>query len=144
VAAGGLSQHTLKSLIRRIHASNVVILLDTCKSGRFSETFGTRGFVRKKALSRFGQTTGTYMVAATTSQQLALESAGLGHGVFTHAVLEALEGKGDLDHDGEVTVRGLVTFVEKEVARITLEKFDVEQFPVTNGNGRNFPLSVTR
>ncbi len=141
VARQGISQETLRELIRRIPARRVVVLMDTCKSGQFSENFGTRGFKMKKNLSLLGQSTGMYMVAATTSQQLALEDTSLGHGLFTWAVLAALEGKADADSDKAVSIHELIRFIQDEVARVSKERFDHEQFPVTSGLGQDFPIS---
>ncbi len=139
---GGVSQAELQERIRRIPARKLVVLLDTCKSGAVSLGFATRGLAEKKALSVLGQAAGIYLVAASTSRQLALEDQKLGHGLFTWSLLEGLKGKADFDSDRAVTVRELVTFLESEVARVSREKFSQEQFPVTHGTGRNFPLAV--
>ncbi len=142
--AGGISQTELQDLIRRVPARKLVVLLDTCKSGAVSLGFATRGLAEKKALSVLGQASGIYLVAASTSRQLALEDKDLGHGLFTWSLLRGLEGKADIDGDKAVTVRELVTFLEAEVARVSKSTFGQEQFPVTHGTGRNFPLALIR
>lgn len=139
---GGISQTEIQDRIRRVPARKLVVLLDTCKSGAVSLGFATRGLAEKKALSVLGQAAGIYLVAASTSRQLALEDQKLGHGLFTWSLLRGLDGKADFDGDRAVTIRELVTFLESEVSRVSREKFSREQFPVTHGTGRNFPLVV--
>ena len=138
----GLSQTDMMELIRRIPARKLVVLLDTCKSGALSLGFAARGLAEKKALSVLGQAAGVYLVAASTSRQVALEDAKLGHGLFTWSLLAGLGGKADFDRDRSVTIRELVTFLESEVARVSKESFGQEQFPVTHGTGRNFPIAI--
>ncbi|MFT5435063.1 MAG: hypothetical protein ACI9OJ_005780, partial [Myxococcota bacterium] len=142
VKTGGISQSALRELIRRIPARKVVVLLDTCKSGAVSLGFASRSLGEKKALSLLGQAAGIYLIAASTSRQLALEDSNLGHGLFTWSLLRGLEGHADHDGDRTVTIRELVTFLETEVSRVSKETFDQEQFPVTHGNGRNFPIAI--
>ena len=137
----GVSQETLKGLIRQIPARKVIVMLDTCKSGQFSENFGARGFKIKKSLSLLGRTTGTYLVAASTSKQLALEDTKLGHGLFTWVLLEGLSGKADRDKDKAISIHELIAYTETEVARISKERLGQEQFPVSSGLGQDFPLS---
>ena len=149
----GISQEDLMDAIRRIPARKVVVLLDTCKSGAIADQLGiaggggasgTRGLAEKRALAVLAKASGVYLVAASTARQAAVEDSDLGHGVFTHALVTGLGGAADLDADRAVSVRELVTYVESEVARITQERFYREQFPVTHGTGRNFPLALTR
>jgi WD40 repeat protein len=140
----GLSQGALQEMVKAIPARRVIMLLDTCKSGKLTDAFGSRGFKIKKSLTLFSQTTGTYMVAASTAQQLALEDTKLGHGIFTYAVLEGVKGGADYDDDGQVSIRELILYLDSEVARISKEKFNREQYPVAFGTGRNFPLVSTQ
>lgn len=140
LVAQGVSQSALQDMIKAVPARRVIMLLDTCKSGKLTDAFGSRGFKIKKSLTLFSQTTGTYMVAASTAQQLALEDTKLGHGVFTYAVLEGVKGGADYDADGQVSIRELILYLDSEVTRISREKFNREQYPVAFGTGRNFPL----
>jgi len=142
VAEQGISQAAIMQAIKGIPARKVVVLIDTCKSGALTEAMGTRGLAEKRALSVLGRASGVYLIAASTSQQEAVEDAKLGHGVFTWALLRGLDGAADLDRDRAVSVRELVTFVETEVSRVTRERFQREQFPVTYGTGRNFPVGM--
>lgn len=142
-----IPQSDIMAAIRRVPARKVVVLLDTCKSGALADQLaargaGTRGLAEKRALAVLAKASGVYLIAASTAAQAAVEDSALGHGVFTHALLAALAGAADLDADRAVSVRELVTYVESEVARISQERFQREQFPVTHGTGRNFPLAL--
>ena len=55
-------------------------------------------------------------------------------------LLQAIAGKGDLDHDGMIGVTELVAYVEKEVPRLTRELFSEAQYPVRYLAGMDYPL----
>lgn len=142
IREAGISQETLMTHIQAIPARKVVIFMDSCKAGGASAAMAARGLAEKKALAVLAQAAGVYMVGASTSHQDALEDARLGHGVFTWALLRGLEGKADLDGDKAVSVRELVTWLEAEVARVSSAHLGREQYPVSYGTGRNFPLTL--
>ncbi len=50
---------------------------------------------------------------------MAFERRDLGHGIFTHFLLEGLAGRADLDRDGNVDVDEIYRFVSQEVERST-------------------------
>ena len=53
--------------------------------------------------------------SATDSATEAQEDANLGHGIFTYALAEGLNGKADLMNKGAVNITGLFNFVSSEV-----------------------------
>lgn len=63
---------------------------------------------------------GATIIGASGGAEFALEMEALGNGVFTHLVLQCLEGKkGDRDGDGRIDVSELRTFVERETSELT-------------------------
>ena len=86
-----------------------VMLVDTCHSGN---AFNAR-LVKDAADASIN------VFAATDAETLAQEQTSLGHGVFTHAVLQGLEGDADKLADRLVQMNELRDFVSKRVRTLT-------------------------
>jgi WD40 repeat protein len=82
-----------------------VLFLDTCHSGN--------AYSAKLGNSAYHANIITY--ASARFDQEALEDAKLGHGLFTYAVAEGLDGKGGLAEKREISTKGLAEFVIKRV-----------------------------
>jgi len=112
----------IQGILGRIPAERVVLLLDTSYSG----VAGGRSFVPSNArprnlsdqfLERLTKGRGRLVITASGPNEVALEPADLGHGLFTYYLLEALSGKADRNGDGIVTVSELYPYVEDQVER---------------------------
>ena len=112
----------IQGILDRIPAERVVLLLDTSYSG----VAGGRSFVPSNArprnlsdqfLERLTKGRGRLVITASGPNEVALEPADLGHGLFTYYLLEALSGKADRNGDGIVTVSELYPYVEDQVER---------------------------
>ncbi len=53
----------------------------------------------------------------------------LGHGVFFHHLLEALDGKGDLNEDGKLSYQELAEFTRRKTAQYAAVRLQVLQTP---------------
>ena len=104
-----LRNSDLSLLLDRIPANKCVFVMDCCFSG------GQVQGAKLKSVSPadtpigtdvYGQLSvaGRVIVSASQSHQVSLETAQLGHGIFTHHLLEALDGKADLDTDARVSL----------------------------------------
>ena len=62
------------------------------------------------------------------------------HGVFTYALLRALEGAADTDNDGMVNVAEIGQYIDEQVPAITRRKWGYEQFPMMETRGNRFPV----
>ena len=56
---------------------------------------------------------GKLIIVASTPSQSAWESAAVGHGLFTEALLSGL--KGEAAHKGEVTINSLCDYIDKRM-----------------------------
>ncbi|GAB6096128.1 hypothetical protein JCM14469_23810 [Desulfatiferula olefinivorans] len=132
-----LSSGDLADALRTITARKVLVLIDACKAGAALTAF--RGFEDRKALAQLSRAAGVHVVAASTRDQLAAEVTDLGHGVFTHTLLEGLSGRA-AGPDSPVTVRKLMAYIEETLPEMTLRYRQEAQFPVVDSRGMDFPL----
>jgi uncharacterized caspase-like protein len=117
-----LPMDEIQRIFARIPAERIVMLLDTCYSG----TAGGRTFMRQQIragsindqfLERLTRSKGRVIITASGANEVALESAELGHGIFTYFLLQGLGGQADRNGDGVVTVSELYEYVEEQVDR---------------------------
>lgn len=121
-------------LSRRFASQRVVFLLDTCFSGAAGDRSagartlgvfaGTRNLPRldDAFLARVASATGKVMLTASGINELSQELDSLGHGVFTHYVIEGLKGKADEDENGYVSVGEVFKYVSAKVPEKTQQR----------------------
>jgi len=151
----GLSTAELGEALREVKAQKVVLVLDACHSGAAISALGQilasrSAGAHTKAAQLFARVYGTFLIAASTDAQFALEAKEFGHGVLTYTLLAGLGGidtgplanqTADLQKDNLVTVGELITYIEEHVPTLTA-KYQRQQYPVTSKLGQNFPLSI--
>jgi len=71
-------------------------------------------------------------MTASRPNEVSLEMAELGHGLFTYYLLQGLGGAADLNRDGIVSLQELYEYVEQEVTR-TSRALGGNQHPVLKG-----------
>ncbi|HEV7671089.1 MAG TPA: caspase family protein [Thermoanaerobaculia bacterium] len=130
-----------------IRAQRILVLADTCHSGAVLEkgnaASGTTLNFFNKYLENLAQRMGRLVVTASQSHESSLEKPELGHGVFTHALLEGLSGSADDNPaDGVVTAGELIDYVRTNVPTET----HGEQHPSFDQQGfdLNLPLAHVR
>lgn len=120
--SSALPMDELETIFSRIEAERIVAFLDTCYSGAAGgRTFGSRktraGQVDDEFIERLARSKGRAIITASRSTEVSLELPELGHGVFTHYLIEGLRGAGDGNKDGIVTLQELYEYVEAQVSR---------------------------
>lgn len=142
-----LSQDVLKELIANIPASKKLIVLDTCNAGKLGDVLQvamlTRGMSDDTAMKVLSRAVGSTVLAAATSVQEALEGY-RGHGLFTWAIVEGLNGAADADRDGYVKTLELADYVDNQVPDLAEKVFHHKQFPIVSPSGQGFPLTRTK
>ena len=138
----GISATMLKQYAQEINAQKQVFILDACQSAGALETVAVRGAAEEKAIAQLARSTGTFWITATGSNQFATEFEKLGHGIFTYALLDGINGAGDANRDKKLTVRELSTFIENKVPELSEKYKGSAQFPSAYSFGNDFPIVI--
>lgn len=140
--ARGISATDIKNFLTQIKSQKQIILMDACHSGGAVKSFSTRGVATdEKAMVQLARSSGVVMIASSGTKQLATEFEALKHGVFTYALLEALDGKAD-NGDRKITVNELKFYMEDRVPELTKQYGGQAQYPTGYITGNDFPISV--
>lgn len=106
----------------RIEAEQLVVFLDACYSG----AAGGRTFASKRTravrvdevfLDRLTRSKGRAIVTASRASEVSIELPELGHGLFTHYLVQGLRGAADLDRDGIVSLQEAYQYLEQQVSQ---------------------------
>ncbi len=143
LAQKGISATEMKELASSIKAQKQLFVLDACQSAGAVESIAMRGAAEEKAIAQLARSTGTHWLTASGSEQFATEFAELGHGVFTYALLQGLQGKAD-SGDKKVTINELKAFIESQVPELTQQYKGTPQYPASYGYGQDFPVSIVK
>jgi len=129
-----LSLNNLMTLLGKLPCKRVVVLLDSC----FAGAAGARTLAKLKSL-RISEKSyknltdvsgeGLVILAASSENQVSHEEDSLQAGVFTHYLLDGLNGKANMNGDGKINILGLYEYVTREVSKYTHSK----QTPVFRG-----------
>ena len=96
---------TLRERIMALPSTLKIVVLDACQSGAFSGVKGAAPAAdfSYNSVSRL-RAAGVAVMASSSGSELSQESDRLGASYFTHYLLVALRGAGDIDGDGEVSL----------------------------------------
>jgi uncharacterized caspase-like protein len=120
--SGAVSWRDLKSVLD-VRAQKLV-LLDTCHSegvsGKRAEKLrGTPQATDNARLVKDLQDFGAVVLASSRGSESSVESEAWGHGAFTYALLQGLNGEASLLHEDTITMKELDTYVSAKVPQLT-------------------------
>jgi uncharacterized caspase-like protein/Flp pilus assembly protein TadD len=134
---------------KNLHAEKVIVLADTCHSGKIGGGMGNRSADNAGVVNTYLQEAsqargGIALLTSSAASEVSSEGAewGEGHGVFTYYLLKGMQGAADYRPcNGIVTVGELFEYVRENVERATNDK----QHPCigTNDYDRNLPVAIT-
>jgi WD40 repeat protein/uncharacterized caspase-like protein len=141
IEKAGMDQDKFQAWFAKIPARKSILLYDTCESGSLTgnKIRGSDIDERLGALNRMTRATGRTFLTATTDDAPALEGYH-GHGVFTYAILDALD-HGDVNKNGLIEVSELADYVDRKVPDISFDAFKLRQIPQRSIVGNNFALT---
>jgi len=115
----GLSKDEIDNLIYSIPVPKTLVLFDTCRSGRVASTRGT-GRAMEEVIDELSNSSGIFILSASSGREAAYEDPEWGNGAFTKAVDEGLMmGKADLNGNGYIGVLELQMYVSDRVKDLT-------------------------
>jgi hypothetical protein len=121
--------------------SKVILMADTCHSG--SITGKRRGVsdLTKALKELVDSDAGVVVMTASTGREESQERREWGHGAFTEAIIEGLEGGANYNNDKTIDIKELDLFITIKVKELT----DGRQHPTTEipKTMPNFPLIFT-
>lgn len=142
LAAKGISATELKGFLTQLKSQKQIILMDACHSGGALKSLNVRAAAAdERAIVQLARSSGVVMIASSGSKQFATEFDQLKHGVFTYALLEALDGKGD-NGDKKITVNEIKLYMEERVPDLTKQYGGQAQYPTGYITGNDFPISI--
>jgi uncharacterized caspase-like protein len=119
-----ISSDELAQWLGGVDARGIVLIIDACHSAASVEAAGFKpGPMGDRTFGQLAYDKGITVLAATQPADSALESRYLGQGVLSYALGEALEvargrHRGDLNHDGAVTIEEWLEFAEARVPQL--------------------------
>lgn len=138
----GISATELRGLLTQVKSQKQIILMDACHSGGALKSLNVRAAATdEKAIVQLARSSGVVMIASSGTKQYATEFDQLKHGVFTYALLEALDGKAD-NGDKKITVNEIKFFMEERVPELTKQYGGQAQYPTGYITGNDFPISI--
>ncbi len=140
-----VSAEELRMFSMSLKAQKQLYIFDACQSGGMTEMLAARGAAEEKAIALLARSTGTYWFTASGSEQFATEFAQLGHGVYTYALLQGLQGQADSgSKDKQITVQELDVFIKNRVPELSEKHKGQAQYPKSYGGGDDFPVIIVK
>jgi hypothetical protein len=121
----------LYAALDKLPATNITVVLDSCFSGAGGRSVIAKG-ARPMVLSVENAVLAggkTAVLAASSGAQISSTFEEQGHGLLTYFFLKGLQGEGDLNHDGTITLAELYEYVKPNVQRIARKQYNNEQQP---------------
>jgi peptidoglycan/xylan/chitin deacetylase (PgdA/CDA1 family)/uncharacterized caspase-like protein len=135
-ATDAIPMTEIQNIAESLEARHVLFVMDACYSG-LGLTRGGGGFLRENA-KRIGR----QMLTAGGADQLVADSGPNGHSVFTWTLLQALNGRADLNGDGLVTATEMAAYVAPAVASVSEQTPAFGSLPGSQGGDFIFELPV--
>jgi len=136
-----ISDEDLQDALENLNASAIVLVIDACRSGQALQADDPRqGPMNSKGLAQLAYDKGMYILAASQSNQNALELAKLGHGLLTYTLINAglSEDKADFaPKDGRILLREWFDYAVQMVPQMQREAMTK-----TTDSGTNGPVVV--
>lgn len=124
--------NTIVSKLEKSRAKNIVIILDSCfsgKAGRTPKLFAMKqkgiGIIPKFAQER------ALVISGSKGNQASLEFDKVGHGYFTYYLLLGMKGEADKDRNGSITDKEICSYIAEKMK----EELGARQTPICSNEG---------
>jgi WD40 repeat protein len=123
--AGTVNDRELEAAIEEIDASQIILVIDACQSGKTLESDDPRqGPMNSQGLAQLAYEKGMYILAAAQGDEAAKELSQFGHGLLTYALVEEglRQAKADDNpKDGKILIREWLDYATQRVPKLQLE-----------------------
>ncbi|HBT76283.1 MAG TPA: hypothetical protein DEB39_05005 [Planctomycetaceae bacterium] len=130
---------TVFEALERSKATYKLMIVDACRNNPFRSKNLGHGASVLQTIQNPPQ--GVMLLQSCARDEKSYEDDELRQGVFTHFLVEGLQGKA-ADKDGKVTFFGLFKYASEETQRRTLNQFRKIQRPYFQGEGADFVLAT--
>ena len=143
--ASALSNSDFNRLLLSIKSRRLIVFMDSCYSGGVSEKKARDVKIVGDPYEKMAEGEGRLVIAASQPDQRSFEDENLGHGVFTHHLIEALSGAADSDNDGYVTAMEVYKYLSGAVPKTARQLAGGVQEPILRGDLKtDFTLTTNR
>nr|AAU82846.1 conserved hypothetical protein [uncultured archaeon GZfos1D1] len=143
--ASALSNSDFNRLLLSIKSRRLVVFMDSCYSGGVSEKKARDVKIVEDPYEKMAEGEGRLVIAASQPDQRSFEDENLGHGIFTHHLIEALSGAADLDNNGYVKAMEVYKHLSDTVPKTAMRLAGGVQEPILRGDLKtDFVLTVNR
>ena len=119
-------------IVENCSAKQKLVFVDACRNSLVMEGWraadGIKGLVDPVGIEK----PGFFIISSCRTGQFSWEDQKLGHGVFTHFLIEGLQGKAA--QDGQISVHGLFSYVNLQTKRYVRLNFEDSQIPLLRGD----------
>ncbi len=129
ISVDAIPMSDLQNIAESLNAKHVLFVMDACYSG-LGLTRGSPGnaFLRENA-----RRLGRQMITAGGADQLVADGGPNGHSVFTWTLLQAMNGKADLNGDGLITATELAAYIAPAVSSVSAQTPAFGSLPGSEG-----------
>jgi peptidoglycan/xylan/chitin deacetylase (PgdA/CDA1 family)/TolA-binding protein len=134
-----ISMTNFQDIAEAIPAKHLLFVMDSCYSGLALTRGGGIGASRNY-LTEIARRSARQMFTAGGADQQVADNGPNGHSVFTWTLLQALDGRGDLNGDGVITASELAAYVAPAVSALSHQTPTFGNLPGSEGGDFIFDL----
>ncbi|HTQ97380.1 MAG TPA: polysaccharide deacetylase family protein [Candidatus Acidoferrum sp.] len=135
-----ISMSNFQDIAEGIPAKHLLFVMDSCYSG-LALTRGAGGLPMGNYLLEISRRTARQMFTAGGADQQVADNGPNGHSIFTWTLLQALDGRADLNGDGVITGTELAAYVTPAVSALSHQTPAFGNLPGSEGGDFIFELS---
>ena len=136
-----ISMSNFQDIAESIPAKHLLFVMDSCYSGLALTRGGTSAAGMQNYLQEISRRTARQMFTAGGADQQVADTGPNGHSVFTWTLLQALDGRADLNGDGVVTATELSAYVTPAVSALSHQTPAFGNLPGSEGGDFLFELN---
>jgi len=136
-----ISMSNFQDIAEAIPAKHLLFVMDSCYSGLALTRGGTSTLGIQNYLLEISRRTARQMFTAGQADQQVADNGPNGHSVFTWTLLQALDGRADLNGDGVVTATELAAYVTPAVSALSHQTPAFGNLPGSEGGDFLFELN---